>query len=205
MTRPRIAVLVSGSGRSLENLARLAAEGELPVEIALCVSDRPGIAALERAERFGIETLVLPWRELGSAAASEQAFSAIEARGCELVVLAGFLRLLKLPPGWEGRVMNIHPSLLPKYGGKGFYGDRVHRAVLEAGETRSGCTVHWIDDVYDRGSIVLQREVEVRPDDTPETLAARVFEAEKRALPEAIRVAVGRASASASPEVRDGE
>ena len=187
--RKRLAVLVSGSGRSLENLAELAARGELDVEIGLVLSDRPGIQALERAARFEIPHKVLVHRDFeGPASFSEAAFEEIEAHGCNYVILAGFLRLLKLPKEWSGRVLNIHPSLLPKYGGKGFYGDHVHRAVIAKGEVKSGCTVHFIDDEYDRGEIILQREVPVLPDDTPESLAAKVFEEEKRALPEAIRL-----------------
>lgn len=183
-----IAVFVSGGGRSLENLALLARRGELEVEIALVVSDRGGIRALERAERLGLATLVLPWRATGGAAAfSERAFAALDERGCELAVLAGFLRLLSVPQRWRGRVLNIHPALLPAFGGQGFYGERVHRAVLERGVQFTGCTVHLVDDAYDHGRIVLQRCVEVRPDDTPESLAERVFEEEKLALPEAIR------------------
>ncbi len=194
MDKLRLAILVSGSGRSLENLAQLVGQQALDCELGLVLSDRDGIQALERAERLGIEPLVVPYRELGSAQAfSKRAFQEIEARGCNRVVLAGFLRLLKLPPDWTGRVMNIHPSLLPKYGGKGFYGERVHRAVLDAGESMTGCTVHLVDDQYDRGKILLQREVPVEPGDTPETLGARVFEEEKRALPDAIRMWIAEA------------
>ena len=198
MTRPLpFAVLVSGSGRSLDNLAAVIAAGNLDAEIRLVVSDRPGITALERAERLGLEHVVLPWREYGGPDGfSRKVFEEIEARGCELVVLAGFLRLLKLPPAWRGRVLNIHPALLPKYGGKGFYGDRVHRAVIESGDTKSGCTVHIVDEVYDQGEILLQREVPVLPEDDPKTLAARVFAEEKRALPEAIRLFAARESRS---------
>jgi len=194
MERIRLAVFVSGSGRSLENLARLIAQGELDCELALVVSDRGGIAALERAERAGVESLVLDYRELGGADGfSRRAFEELEARGCNRVVLAGFLRLLKFPPGWEGRVLNIHPSLLPKYGGKGFYGEHVHRAVLAAGETTTGCTVHLVDERYDEGRVLLQREVPVLADDTVDTLAARVFDEEKRALPDAIRMWIAEA------------
>lgn len=190
---PRIAVFVSGGGRSLENLAELARRGELAVEIALVVSDRAGIGALERAERLGLPTLVLSWREAGGAAAfSERAFAALEEHGCELAVLAGFLRLLIVPARWRGRVLNIHPALLPAFGGKGFYGERVHRAVLERGVQFTGCSVHLVDDDYDHGRIVLQRCIEVLPDDTVESLAERVFEQEKIALPEAIRRTLAR-------------
>ena len=103
-------------------------------------------------------------------------------------MLAGFLRLLLLPPEWVGRVLNIHPALLPAFGGKGYWGDRVHRAVLERGVQFTGCTVHYVTNEYDAGPIVLQRCVAVHPDDTVERLAARVFEQEKVALPEAIRL-----------------
>jgi len=110
-------------------------------------------------------------------------------------VLAGFLRLLPIRDAWKGRVINIHPSLLPAFGGKGYYGDRVHAAVLERGVQFTGCTVHVVDEVYDNGRIVLQRVVEVRPDDTVASLAARVFDEERIALPEAI----GRVLAARRP------
>jgi phosphoribosylglycinamide formyltransferase-1 len=191
--RPKLAVLVSGGGRSLENLAERVADGTLPVELALVVSDRPGIGALERAERLSIPAFVLSWKEAGGPGPfAERVFEAIEARGCSLVVLAGFLRLLVVPERWQGRVLNIHPALLPAFGGKGYYGDRVHRAVLERGVQFTGCTVHLVDNEYDHGKIVLQRCVEVAPDDTVDTLAARVFEEEKLALPEAIRRTLAR-------------
>ncbi len=184
----RIAVFASGGGRSLENLARLARAGELAVEIALVVTDRDGIGVLERARRLAIPALVLPWRETGGAEPfARRAFAALEERGCELCVLAGFLRLLAVPERWRGRVLNIHPALLPAFGGKGFYGDRVHAAVLASGARETGCTVHLADDVYDHGQVVLQRRVAVLPGDTIETLAERVFAEECVALPEAIR------------------
>jgi phosphoribosylglycinamide formyltransferase-1 len=187
--RPRVAVLVSGGGRSLENLAELAARGELgEIELALVISSSPKAFALERAKRHGIHAVVIAPRAHASPAAFGQAvFDAVEAAGAELVVLAGFLHLLPIPAAWSGRVINIHPALLPKYGGKGFYGEHVHRAVLAAGERESGCTVHYVTEEYDRGPHILQLRVPVLAGDTPEALAARVFEAEKQALPEAIR------------------
>jgi formyltetrahydrofolate-dependent phosphoribosylglycinamide formyltransferase len=187
--RARVAVLVSGGGRSLENLAELAARGELgEIELALVISSSPKAFALERAKRLGLPALVIAPRAHESPAAFGQAvFDAVEASEADLVVLAGFLHLLPIPPAWSGRVINIHPALLPKYGGKGFYGERVHQAVLAAGERESGCTVHYVTEEYDRGPHILQLRVPVLAGDTPETLAARVFEAEKRALPEAIR------------------
>lgn len=185
----RAAVFVSGSGRHLENFARLAAAGELDVEVALAVADRPGIAALDRAQRFSIPTAVLdPGRVLDEAAFGARAFAEVERAGCELVLLAGFLRKLAVPTEWLGRVLNIHPALLPAFGGKGFYGDRVHRAVLERGSWFTGCTVHYVDEQYDHGRILLQRVVPVAPDDTVESLAARVFAEELVAYPEAVRL-----------------
>ena len=188
MSKPRIAVLASGGGRSLENLHEVIARGELEAELALVVTDRPGAGALERAARLGIESLVLPYADLGGPAGfGARAFAEMEARNVALCVLAGFLRLLRVPPHWIGRTINIHPALLPDFGGKGYYGDRVHAAVLASGATESGCTVHQVDDQYDHGAIVLQRRVPVLPGDDVHALAARVFEAEKLALPEALR------------------
>jgi phosphoribosylglycinamide formyltransferase-1 len=114
-------------------------------------------------------------------------FREIEARAIDALVLAGFLRLLIIPPNWLGRVLNIHPALLPKFGGKGFYGERVHRAVLASGEVVTGCTVHYVTNEYDAGPIVLQRRCPVLPGDDEHSLGARVFEEEKLALPEALR------------------
>lgn len=188
MPTPSIAVLVSGGGRSLENLAETIARGELDARIGLVVSTSPRAFALERARRLELEAVVIDApRSLAPEAYSRAVFAAVEDAGCELAVMAGFLRLLKIPTAWRGRVLNIHPSLLPAFGGKGYYGDRVHAAVLERGCWFSGCTVHYVDDEYDHGPIVLQRCVEVAPDDTVETLAARVFAEETVALPEAIR------------------
>ncbi len=182
-------MLVSGSGRSLENLAAVIARGELDARIALVVSNTPRAFALERARRLGLAAVVVPHGEFPDPATFSAAiFREAESQGCELVVLAGFLRLLVIPPGWLGRVINIHPALLPAFGGKGFYGERVHRAVIESGVPRSGCSVHYVTNEYDAGPILLQRSIPVLPGDTPETLAARVFEEEKLALPEAIRL-----------------
>ena len=185
----RLAVFVSGTGRHLENFAELARGGELDAEVALVVCDRRGVAALDRAARFELEARVLdPDRELDAAEFSARAFAAVEDARCDLVLLAGFLRRLVVPPAWAGRVLNIHPALLPAFGGKGYWGERVHRAVLERGCWFSGCTVHVVDDEYDHGPIVLQRVCEVRRDDTVDSLAARVFAEELVAYPEAVRL-----------------
>jgi phosphoribosylglycinamide formyltransferase-1 len=174
----RLGVLLSGSGRTLQNLLQRIAERRLAAEVRCAVSDRPGALGLERARRAGVPAYV----ETEPA----RIFERLRGHGVELVCLAGYLRLLPIPEDYAGAVLNIHPALLPKYGGKGFYGDRVHRAVLAADERESGCTVHLCDASYDTGQILVQRRVPVLPGDTVETLAARVFEAECEAYPEAI-------------------
>lgn len=195
MNPPRICVLASGGGRSLENLSELIASGELKAQIALVISDRASAGALQRAERLGLAHQVIPHSDYATAQDFAQAvFGAMQAADCQLAVLAGFLRLLLPPDDWLGRVINIHPSLLPKFGGKGFYGERVHRAVIEAGESESGCTVHFVDHQYDHGTHILQRRIALRPGEDAQSLATRVFEEEKLALPEAIeRVLAGLA------------
>lgn len=202
----RVAVLVSGGGRSLENLVDVIAAGKLDATVGLVLSDRPGVGALERAARHELPSAVLRRKEHASLDEfSAAVFAAVEEHGCEFVVMAGFLSLVRIPERWVGRVINIHPSLLPAFGGKGYYGDRVHAAVLEKGVWFSGCTVHFVDNEYDSGPIILQRAVEVRRDDTVETLAARVFDQEKIALPAAladclagrVRFVEGRAQRSA--------
>lgn len=188
MNARRLAVLISGTGRSLENLLRVTRGGELDAAVGLVLADRPNIRGLAIAADAGVPHAVVRPRDCdGPADFSARVFAAIEAADCGTVVLAGFLRHLPIPEPWLGRVLNIHPSLLPAYGGKGFFGDRVHAAVLAAGETRAGCTVHYVDNVYDAGPIVLQRTVAVRPDDDVASLAARVFAEECVALPAALR------------------
>jgi len=192
--RPRAAVLLSGGGRTLENLAELAERGELACELGLVISNKADAYGLQRAANHGLPAEVIDAeRALAPEAFGDAVFAAVEAAGCDLVVLAGFLRFLPIPERWLGRVLNIHPSLLPAFGGKGCYGDRVHRAALERGVKVTGCTVHYVDNVYDNGPILVQRVVDVRSDDTVDTLAARVFEEEKRALPEAIGLHAARA------------
>jgi phosphoribosylglycinamide formyltransferase 1 len=184
----KVAILLSGGGRTLENLVECIARDELEMEIGVVIATKDSAYGLVRARNHGLPTGVIdPARELDNQAYSAAIFAAVEAKRCELVVLAGFLRFLPIPEPWLGRVINIHPALLPAFGGKGFYGDRVHRAVLERGVQFTGCTVHHADNVYDNGPIILQRCIEVLPEDTVDSLAARVFEEEKLALPEALR------------------
>jgi phosphoribosylglycinamide formyltransferase-1 len=188
MTLP-IAVMISGTGRSLKNLLDLQSQGKLPVEIRLVISSRAEADGLQFARRAAV-----PWRVLRREDApstqeySSSIFAACREAGAELVVMAGFLKHILVPQDFQGRVINIHPSLVPAFCGKGFYGLRVHAAVLESGARITGCTVHFVDDEYDHGPIILQRAAAVLDDDTPESLAARVFSLECEALPQAIRL-----------------
>lgn len=189
-----VAVLVSGQGTTLQNLIDEARAGRLPIDIRLVVSSNEKAFALERARRAGIPTVVLRPREYPSPRAYGLAIAAAlaEAR-VELACMAGWLAFWEIPPAWLGRVLNIHPALLPAFGGPKMYGDRVHAAVLEHGCKVSGCTVHIADNEYDHGPIVLQRVVPVLDDDTPDVLRARVFAEECVAYPQAIRlIAEGR-------------
>ncbi|MFT7670284.1 MAG: phosphoribosylglycinamide formyltransferase-1 [Planctomycetota bacterium] len=183
----KLAVLISGGGRSLENLVEHISAGELDARIQLVVSNREDSGGLVRARNHDLPTTVVDaQKEMGPEQFSAAVFGQVQAAGCNLVVLAGFLRFLPIPENWLGRVINIHPSLLPAFGGKGFYGDRVHKAVLARGVKFTGCTVHYVDNIYDNGPILLQRCIEVADNDNVDSLAARVFEEEKIALPQAI-------------------
>ncbi|HJT79281.1 MAG TPA: phosphoribosylglycinamide formyltransferase [Gemmataceae bacterium] len=185
----RLAVLLSGSGTTLQNLLDRSADGRLPAEVVRVVANRPDAFGLERAERAGVPAAVVERRDCGSREEfSGRIFDLCRAARADLVCLAGFLQLLTIPDDFAGRVLNIHPSLIPAFCGKGFYGHHVHEAALAYGVKVSGCTVHFADNVYDHGPIVLQRTVPVLDDDTPDTLAARVFEQECEAYPEAIRL-----------------
>jgi phosphoribosylglycinamide formyltransferase-1 len=203
----RLAVLLSGSGRTLQNLLDRSADGRLPARVVLVVSNRTDAYGLVRAERADVPTAVVERKGFADRDAfSAAVFDHCRQAGAELVCLAGFLQLLRIPDDFTHRVLNIHPALLPAFGGKGMYGHHVHEAVLASGAKVSGCTVHFADNEYDRGPIVLQREVEVRDDDTPDTLAARVFAAECEAYPEAIRLfAEGRLRVEGQGVVRLAE
>jgi phosphoribosylglycinamide formyltransferase-1 len=189
----RCAVLVSGNGTTLQNLIDRIAAGKLRAEIVLVVSNKADAPGLERARRAGIATAVVNRKEAGSREAfSERIFAACRAAGVDLVCLAGFLQLIKVPADFEGRVINIHPALIPAFSGKGYYGHFVHEAVLASGTKITGCTVHFVDNQYDHGPIILQRSVPVLEGDTPESLAARVFAEECEAYPQAIQWFAGR-------------
>ena len=192
MPEPRplkLAVLVSGSGTTLQNLVDEIAAGQLDAEIGVVIGSRPGLKGLDRAAAAGLPRFVVDRREFDATAAfSRRVFARCDDAGVDLVCLAGWLCLLDVPPHYLGRAINIHPALLPSFGGKGMYGGRVHRAVLEHGCKVSGCTVHFVDNSYDTGPIILQRPCVVAEDDTAETLALRVFGEEKQAYPHAIRL-----------------
>jgi phosphoribosylglycinamide formyltransferase 1 len=193
MTPPlRLAVLLSSSGRTLDNLLDRIAAGALAATVEVVVSSRADVRGVRIAEAAGIPVSVVSPRGRPVEEFSQAIFDVCRPFAVDLVVLAGFLHLLRIPAALAGRVINIHPSLLPAFGGQGFHGLHVHRAVLARGCTISGCTVHLVDDEYDHGRILLQKAVPVLPDDTAESLAARVFAAECAALPEAIaRFAAG--------------
>jgi len=184
-----LAVLVSGEGTTLDGLAEAIAGGHLPARIGLVVADRPYAPAIERARRRGLPTAVLPFRGAPPASWSERLSALLRERATELVLLAGFLAIL--PPeflrDWSGRVVNLHPALLPRYGGPGMYGRHVHEAVLRSGDGETGVTVHLVTDAVDSGPVLWQERTAVEPGDTPEVLRERLRPLELRALSEVIR------------------
>lgn len=187
MSRVRIAVLVSGGGTTLSNFVRRIEDRSLDAEVVLVIASKPGVRAIERARDHGLPCAVIPWRGPERASEfSDEITARVEKAGADLVIMGGFLRKWIFPPRWNGRVMNIHPALLPHFGGRGMYGHHVHEAVIAGGAAKSGCTVHFADHEYDQGPVILRREVPVLPGDTPDALAARVFEAECEAYPEAV-------------------
>ena len=189
----RIGVLLSGAGTTLENLLGLIDKGALEAEVCLVVSTKPDALGLERARRRGIPAHVVDRRELPDEAAFNAALHAILDRYApDLLVLAGFLSRFELR-GYAGRAINVHPALVPAFSGKGFYGARVYRAVLESGVKLTGATVHFCDDEYDTGPVILQKAVPVHDDDDIERLRERVVEVERELLPRAIQLfAAGR-------------
>ncbi|MGH7200958.1 MAG: phosphoribosylglycinamide formyltransferase, partial [Planctomycetaceae bacterium] len=189
-----LGVLLSGGGTTLRNFQEQIAAGTLDAEIPLVIASRPDCAGVERSRSAGLNCEVIDRKSFPSVETfSEAVFERLRAARVDLVTLAGFLSLLRIPADFAFRMMNIHPALIPSFCGRGFYGERVHRAVLERGVKVSGCTVHFVDDAYDHGPIILQADVPVHDDDTPRSLAERVFAAECAAYPEAVRLyAAGR-------------
>ena len=192
MSTAGIVLFASGGGRSLENLQEQILAGRLDARILRVVVSRPDAGAVARAEGLGLPCTVIGRGTHPDRADRDRAILAVLGElQPDWIVLAGWLLLFPIPPEWEGKVINIHPALLPAYGGKGFYGDRVHEAVLRDRPPLSGCTVHFASAEYDRGPVILQEAVPVEDADDAHALADRVFEAEKRALPEALRLLAG--------------
>ncbi len=184
-----IAVLISGGGTTLRNLLAEQGAGKLPVAIRLVISSNPQAKGLSIAQAAGIPTLVAEkTRGKTSDDYAQDIFPPCRAAGVQLVVMGGFLKHVSIPPDFENRVVNIHPGLIPAFCGRGMYGHHVHEAVLAYGAKVSGCTVHFVDNQYDHGPIILQSVVPVHDDDTADSLAARVFAAECHALPAALRL-----------------
>ena len=191
MKKANIAVLVSGGGTNLQALLDAQAAGKLPHgEIALVVSSNPGAYALERAAKAGVPACTVSRKVCGSQEAFEARLSEeLAAHQIDLIVLAGFLTILSaaFTAQWPERILNIHPSLIPAFCGKGMYGLKVHEAALRRGVKVTGATVHFVNEIPDGGKILLQKAVEIEPDDTPETLQRRVMEqAEWKLLPQAV-------------------
>ena len=183
-----IAVLISGGGTTFRNLVEKRDAGELDVDFKLVISSSAQAKGLQYATELSVPAEVVEHKMFDDTQRfSEAIFSHCREAGVDLVVMGGFLKQVVIPEDFRWRVMNIHPALIPAFCGQGFYGLRVHQAVLDHGAKISGCTVHLVDDQYDHGPIILQRAVEVLDNDTADTLASRVFERECAAYPEAIR------------------
>lgn len=183
----KLVIFASGSGSNFQAIINTIEKNEIEAGIAGLITDRTGIGAIEIAHANQIETVALPPEP------ADEYISGLHENLTkwkpDLIVLAGYLR--KIPSDivrrYPNKIINIHPALLPDYGGRGFYGMNVHRAVIEAGEKESGCTVHFVNEEYDRGAIIRQERVPVLPEDTPETLAKRVLQAEHQVLPLVIK------------------
>lgn len=185
--RLRLGCLISGGGRTVLNLQAAIERDAIPAEITTVIAHREDLAGVARCRDAGLAVTIVTDR------GSDTVDDVLHSARVDLVCLCGYLRHFAVEPDWKDRVVNIHPSLLPDHGGRGMYGDRVHAAVLAAGDAETGCTVHAVDEIYDHGAVILQRRCPVLPDDTVSTLAARVFETECLAMPAAIRdLAEGR-------------
>lgn len=192
----RLAALISGAGRTVASLAERIRRDGIPAAIVVVIAHREDLPGVARCRAAGLPVAIVPPSPPETLA--DRIDACLDAAGVELVCLCGYLRRFRVSPRWTGRAINIHPSLLPAFGGPGFHGRRVHEAVLAAGCRESGCTVHLATDAYDEGPVLLQRRCAVHPGDTPESLAERVFAEEREALPEAVRrLAVARRAAAA--------
>jgi len=191
LQKVKIGVLISGGGTNLQALIDNIEKGLINGEIAVVISDKKGVYGLERARKHGISAIEIDKREFNDRNDFMKAIiNELESHEVELVVLAGFLSILSSDfiEKYRNRIMNIHPSLIPAFCGKGYYGQRVHKAVLEYGAKISGATVHFVDEGADTGPIILQEAVKVEEGDTPESLAARILNVEHRLLPQAVKL-----------------
>lgn len=189
--KKRLAVFVSGGGTDFQSIIDGVRNGEINAEIAVCVASKEGIYAIERAKQNGIRYEVYKKSDYGSAEEMFEKISGLlDKLKVDLIVLAGYLTILPsaFVRRFKGKIINIHPSLIPKYCGEGFYGMKVHEAVIKGGETESGATVHFVDEGVDTGEIIARAKVPVMPGDTPETLAKRVLEAEHILLPRVLKM-----------------
>lgn len=185
----RMAVLLSGSGRTLQNFIKLSDSGYLKADVSGVISSRPDAYGVQRAKQAGIPNGVISPGKFDDTPSFSQAITAALSQWePELIAMAGFLSFYEVPPQLTNKVMNIHPALLPAFGGKGYYGDKVHRAVLEYGCKISGCTVHFANNKYDHGPVILQKAVTVTETDDAHSLADKVFEIECQLYPQAINL-----------------
>lgn len=185
----RLAVFLSGSGTTLQNLLDRCSTPDFPASVQLVIASKPTAYGLERAKKANIQAEVVVRKHFDNVDDFSQVlFEHCRNREIDLVCLAGFMHLIRVPEDFTNRVINVHPSLIPAFCGKGYYGSRVHQAVLDFGAKVSGCTVHFADNEYDHGPIILQKAVPVLDDDTAESLASRVQEAEREVFPEAVRL-----------------
>ncbi|MEE8597561.1 MAG: phosphoribosylglycinamide formyltransferase [bacterium] len=182
-----LAVLLSGSGKTLQNLIDKIGDKTLNAKIQIVISSSPDAYGLKRAKKNNIPATVVKYSDYNSAKVFSNAIiKEIEEHPIDLIILAGFMHLFKVPDKYSGKVMNIHPGLIPSFCGKGYYGHHVHEAVIESGVKVSGCTVHFVDNEYDNGPIIIQRTVPVHEGDTPDNLVQKVFKEECIAYPDAI-------------------
>jgi len=182
-----MALFFSGSGGNALNLLAACRDGRIPAQVAAAVASTTKAGGIPRLQAEGVPvSVVLRSAHPDDGAFSRACYQRAEAAGAAFIALCGWLKKLEVPPAWQGRIVNIHPALLPAFGGPGMWGMHVHRAVLAAGAAESGCTVHLVDNLYDHGRILAQARVPVRPGDTPETLQQRVYAQEMRLYPEAL-------------------
>lgn len=185
----RVVVMLSGGGTTLQNFIDLSESGRLPIQITKVIASRGDAYGLQRAQKHNIPTVVVSRKKFNDWADYNQALTdAVDAEQPDLVLFAGFMSLFWPGESYTGRIMNVHPALIPAFCGKGMYGHHVHEAVIESGVKITGCTVHFVDGQYDTGPIILQRPIEVLDDDTPDSLAERVQELERQIYPEAVNL-----------------